>query len=272
MARAAARKKTKRGKVKKATHLAKKSGSALKVKSGAKRALAGKATAKSRDHVALKARKKLISHGRRTARAERTAYPNEDSRAKSEISSRIPMAERPPRLLIETKSTTAALAILEKSIKLIYQKDLKKARLELNSLLESYPQESEILARARTYLQICNREEAARKKPAVTYDQLYTLGVMEHNRGNFATAIADFRQLLEKGQKGDHIYYSLAASLARNGNISEALQNLRQAIALNEDNRIFAKNDSDFEQLHANSEFADLVGLIQDPVTESPQS
>jgi tetratricopeptide (TPR) repeat protein len=271
MARAAARKKNKSRKVKKANHLAKKSGAALKVQSGAKRALGSKRIAKSKGKAHSGAKRKPISR-RPAAGFKKPAFPTEDSKAKAEISSRIPVVEKPPRLLSETKSTTAALAVLERGIKLIYQKDLKKARVELGSLLQSYPQESEILARARTYLQICDREEAARKKPVVTNDQLYTLGVMEHNRGNFATAVANFRQLLEKGQKGDHIYYSLAASLARSGSIPEALQNLRQAIALNEDNRIFAKNDSDFEQLHANSEFADLVGLIPEPVTEFPQS
>jgi tetratricopeptide (TPR) repeat protein len=168
-----------------------------------------------------------------------------------------------PRLLRETKATTAALGLLEKGIKLIYQKEFRKARIELKSLFESYPSEPEILARARTYLRICDREEAAHKKPVITNDQLYNLGVMEHNRGEFEKAITFFRQSLEKNPSSDHIYYSLAASFAMKGELAEALRNLQKAVGLNEENRVYAKNDSDFEPLHGEKEFSDLVGWSQ---------
>jgi tetratricopeptide (TPR) repeat protein len=172
-----------------------------------------------------------------------------------------PPPDRPPPLLRDSRSTAAALALLEKGIKLIYQKDFKKARQELRSLLESYPGESEILARARSYIQICEREEAAHRKPNISNDQLYALGVLDHNRGNYEGAVSYFRQSLESHPKADYIYYSLAASLALKGDAAEAIRNLKNAIELNEDNRIYAKNDDDFVTLHTLREFAELVGL-----------
>jgi tetratricopeptide (TPR) repeat protein len=161
--------------------------------------------------------------------------------------------------------TYAALSLLEKGIKLIYQKEFRKARAEFDALLDSYPAESEILARARTYLQICHREELSHKKQAVNQDQLYTMGVMEHNRRNYEAATAYFRQSLGKYPKADYIHYSLAASLAKKGDSSEALASLRKAVELNEDNRVYAKNDEDFSALHSLDEFAELVGLMQPP-------
>jgi len=169
--------------------------------------------------------------------------------------------EKPVRALSETKTTPGALLLLEKGIKLIYQREFKKARHELDSLIESYPSEAEISARARSYIQICDREEAAQKKTTVSNDQLYTLGVMEHNRGNYDGAISYFEQLLANHPNADYIYYSLAASKARKNEIAEAIQNLRKAIDLNEDNRVYAKNDPDFAPLHVEREFVDLVGL-----------
>jgi len=168
--------------------------------------------------------------------------------------------EEQPRLLRETKTTTAALNLLEKAIKLIYQKELRKARAELRMLVDGYPAEQEILARARTYLQICDREEAAHKRPVIANDQLYALGVMEHNRGDYDRAIQYFRQHLDKNPSSDHIYYSLAASFAVKGDTAEAVRHLQKAVELNEENRIFAKNDSDFSSLHGRKEFSDLVG------------
>lgn len=196
----------------------------------------------------------------KTSKPSRRAAAQESAKAgpkKVNIVTEIPESSR---LLRETKSTTAALGHLERAIKLIYHKDFKKARVELKALLDDYPAEQEILARARTYIQICNREDAAHKKPVLGNDQLYTLGVMEHNQGNYERAISHFRQSLEKNINSDHIYYSLAASLAMMGEPAEAILNLQKAIELNEENRVFAKNDSDFAALHGQREFGDLVG------------
>ena len=170
-------------------------------------------------------------------------------------------AEVTSRPLRETKGTAAALALLEKAIKLIHQKDFKKARIELKALLESHPDETEILACARRYMRICDREEPPLKKPPVTSDQLYTLGVMAHNRSDYEGAVAYFHQSLAKHKDADYIYYSLAASMSMKGEVAEATANLRKAIELNEENRVFAKNDPDFSSLHSHKGFADLVGI-----------
>jgi len=196
----------------------------------------------------------------KAARPARTRKAMRPETKKVSAPSKAPEASR---LLRETKATTAALSLLERGIKLIYHKEFRKARVELKSLFESYPAESEILARARTYLQICDREEAAHKKPVIANDQLYNLGVMEHNRGDYEKAVTYFRQSLEKNRNSDHIYYSLAASFAMKGEIAEALRNLQKAVELNEENRVYAKNDSDFTPLHGEKEFSNLVGWSQ---------
>ncbi|MDR1727028.1 MAG: tetratricopeptide repeat protein [Acidobacteriota bacterium] len=166
------------------------------------------------------------------------------------------------RLLRQTKTTSSALAHLEKGIEFLYKKDFKKAHVELQSLVDNYPNDREISARARSYLDICKREEARQKKPAAppSYDQLYALGVMEHNKGDYDKAVAYFRQSLEKHPDADYIYYSLAASLACKGTQSEAVENLRRAVALNEDSRIHAKQDPDFAELVGLQDFQELVG------------
>ncbi len=262
MARAAAGKKTRVGKSQHAIRSATKPGPAPKMSAGGKRSSLEKSKSTVGGKKTPKGGKR--AQGRAKGASTLTAQsPGSEAPNRGETTGQIPAPEKAPRLLAETKTTSAALGVLEKSIKLIYQKDFKKARQELHSLLESYPRETEILARARTYLQICDREEVARKRPVITNDQIYTLGVMEHNRGNFAGAIAYFRQLLEKKPVGDHVHYSLAASFAREGNAVEAINCLRQAISINEDNRIYAKNDSDFESLRTIKEFADLVGLVE---------
>jgi tetratricopeptide (TPR) repeat protein len=167
----------------------------------------------------------------------------------------------PPRLLSNSKSTIAALHMLERAIKLIFQKDFRRARQELKSLLDTHPSETEIVARSRTYLQICEREDSGHKRPVVGHDQFYSLGVVEHNRGNYDAAIGYFERTLEKNRTADHVYYSLAASAAMSGRLDTAMSCLRRSIELNDQNRIYAKNDADFSSLHDSREFAELVGL-----------
>jgi tetratricopeptide (TPR) repeat protein len=164
-------------------------------------------------------------------------------------------------LLHQTKTTSAALALLGKGVELIFQKDFKKAKNELKSLLQSYPGELDILARARSYIQICEREEANLKKPVSSADQLYALGILEHNKANYDAAISYFLQSLAKHPGADYIYYSIAASQAKKGDVVKAIDSLRKAVELNEDSRIYAKNDADFSALQAESEFAELVGM-----------
>jgi len=171
-------------------------------------------------------------------------------------------------LLRQTKTTTAALSQLGKGIELIYRKDFKKARNELSTLVKSYPEETEILARARSYIQICNREEQAQKKPEIPQDQLYSLGVLEHNKANYDLAISYFQDSLKKHPDADYIYYSLAASLAMKGDRQAFLDHLKKAIELNEDSRIHARNDNDFSAYETDQEFAELLGILPGPVDD----
>jgi tetratricopeptide (TPR) repeat protein len=213
---------------------------------------AKKETISSARHPVHKESKKMEAESRKSAfRTDTTSAPNAS-----------------PRLLRRTKTTAAALSLLEKGIELIFQKDFKKARGELKTLLETYPEEMDILARARSYMQICDREEASQKRPPVTTDQLYALGILEHNRANYDSAISYFLQSLELHPDADYIYYSVAASLAMKGNLAESMKNLRRAVDLNEDSRIYAKNDADFSALQTQEDFAELVGLGQPTATE----
>ena len=215
----------------------------------------------------MQKKKKTLSSTRHQAQRERVIMETASRKSAVETGSAASL-EMPPRLLRQTKTTAAALALLEKGIEYIFQKEIKKARGELKALVETYPGELDILARARSYIQICEREEAAQKKQSISIDQLYALGVLEHNKANYDAAISYFFQSLQKHPEADYIYYSVAASLAMKGDVAESLENLRKAVALNEDSRVYAKNDADFSALQTKKEFAELVGISQSPDTE----
>ena len=269
MARVLAHKKTAKQKSGKIAHPPKKAGTKTAIKASHRNsAPKRKVSLKINKHKeTTKAKKRIV----------RSPHPHHKGKMHMEAESRksalkasaSSAVEASPRLLRQTKTTSAALAMLGKGIELIFQKDFKKARTELKALLESYPGELDILARARSYIQICDREEANLKKQPVSSDQLYALGVMEHNKANYDAAISYFLQSLEKHPNADYIYYSVAASQALKGDLVQSIENLQKAVELNEDSRIYAKNDADFAVLQTKKEFAELVGLNQPLATES---
>jgi tetratricopeptide (TPR) repeat protein len=268
MSRSHAQKKTKKQKSRGAARAAKKA----KPKAAAKapiRKRVSKAkvpSGKTKSKETPKAKKKTLPSTRRLAKKGKKAMQTKSKRSaeKTQITSAPPA---PLRLLRRTKATAAALALLEKGIEHIHKREFKKARGELKTLLETYPGEMDILARARSYVQICDREDPAQKKPPATTDQLYALGILEHNKANYDAAISYFLQSLETHPEADYIYYSVAASLAMKGNLAESMKNLRKAIELNEESRVYAKNDNDFSALDTHQEFIELVGLA--PAAES---
>lgn len=221
---------------------------------------------KTKAGSALKPRKRSI-------RSERAIHEEPDDKKLESRKSTAPLGsvsdrEEAPPLLRRTKTTAAALVLLERGIAFIYQKNYRKALAELRELLAAFPAEREILARAQSYIQICDREEAAQQKATISNDQLYSLGVVEHNKANYDKAISYYLQSLENHPDADYIYYSVAASLAKKGDSVRSIENLRKAIDLNADSRIYAKNDADFSSLLNNEEFAELIGVNQQPSPE----
>ncbi len=266
MTRVLAKKKSKKQKRGTVSRLAKKAAPKVAPKTPARNSASkGKlSSAKTRKKVAGKSearknQKKTLRPNRPVPR-ESSKMEVESGKHASRTASASPV-NVPARLLHQTKTTSPALALLGKGVELIYQKDFKKAKNELKSLLQTYPAELDILARARSYMQICEREEANLKKPAASADQLYALGILEHNKTNYDAAISYFLQSLAKHPKADYIYYSIAASQAKKGDTAKSIENLRKAVALNEDSRIYAKNDADFSALQSEREFAELVGI-----------
>src|SRR5262245_57467725 len=165
MPRALARKKT-----------SAKSASSVKAKSKSAKPAARAKTPAAKGHhgSAAKSKKKAARKSAAKLPVKESAVMVPETRKRvSPFGAVTPAPEKPPRVLAETKQTVAALALLEKGIKLIYQKEFKKARHELQSIAELHASETEIIARSRSYLQICDREEAAHKKQVVTQDQLY---------------------------------------------------------------------------------------------------
>ena len=157
---------------------------------------------------------------------------------------------------------SAALEAFEKGLRALGKKDYERAGEIFQELIDSYPEERDLLERTRAYRAVCERAQAESKRSPFkpkTFDEMVNYGVYLHNRGEFEEALKFLRQAEEVHPRNEHVQYCLAATAARAGDTPAALKALRTAIQASPSNRALAKSDSDFDPIRNDDEFIDLV-------------
>jgi tetratricopeptide (TPR) repeat protein len=116
-----------------------------------------------------------------------------------------------------------------------------------------------VAERARVHLRLCE-QKLSRPIPAPKKtEDLYALGVGALNSRRLDDAIEYLHKAQKSSPRLEHVCYALAAAYSLRGNADDALQNLKEAIALRPQNRIQAKRDEDFQALAADARFRELV-------------
>jgi len=164
--------------------------------------------------------------------------------------------------------TLAAVKAFEQALRLFNRHDFAPAKSAFLSLLSKFSEQAEIVARARTYLAICDQRLARLPTVPRNPDALYNQGVFLLNKGDTNDAIELFERALKAEPRADHIYYSLAAAYARLDDVSKAIEALRRAIGIRPVQRSHARRDLDFVSLRSNEDFQQLTGFGFDLVDE----
>jgi len=171
------------------------------------------------------------------------------------------MTPKKPAAVTDRRSQQA-LDLFERAAKALGRHDWERARDLLDSLIESHPDQRDLLERARAYRAVCERALLeARKTPfrPKGFEDLLNHGVFLHNRGEFEEALKVLRQAAEIHPKNEHVLYCLAATAARAGDTTSALKALRSAVAASPANRAQARSDSDFDPIREDEEFIEIV-------------
>jgi len=169
-------------------------------------------------------------------------------------------APAPPKKA-PSPSALAAVRAFEQALKLFNRHEYAAAKPAFVGLLDKYDDQADIVARARTYLAICDQRLARTPSAPRNPDALYDQGVFELNKNNFREAISLFEKALKAQPRADHVYYSLAAAYARLHDSPKALDALRRAIVIRSVHRSHARSDADFVSLHTNEDFQNLTGF-----------
>jgi len=147
----------------------------------------------------------------------------------------------------------------ERGLQALQRRDFAASADALRLVIERYPDERELLERARLYLKVCERELEPKEPAPKTANEWVYAGTVALNAGDEATALKHLQRAVAEDARHDHAHYMLAAISARRGDASGAVDHLRRAIALNPENRSIARQDPELDSLRGDAGYKSIV-------------
>jgi len=190
--------------------------------------------------------KQRAQAGRRPARPLRPASRAGPVKSAKPVQPSPPPAPPPP---VRKPTYHEAVAMYERGLQALQRRDFAAAADALRTVIERYPDERELLERARLYLKVCERELEPKEPAPKTADEWVYAATVALNAGDEATAVRHLQRALAEDARHDHAHYMMAVASARRNDTAAALDHLRQAVSLNPENRSLARQDPDLEAL-----------------------
>jgi Tfp pilus assembly protein PilF len=159
------------------------------------------------------------------------------------------VAAAPPPPPVRKPTYHEAVAMYERGLQALQRRDVAASADALRAVIERYPDERELLERARLYLKVCERELEPKEPAPKTADEWVYAATVALNAGDEANALQHLQRALTADARHDHAHYMMAVSSARRGDAGAALDHLRRAVALNPENRSIARQDPELESL-----------------------
>jgi tetratricopeptide (TPR) repeat protein len=142
-----------------------------------------------------------------------------------------------------------AVAMYERGLQALQRRDFAASAAALRNVIERYPDERELLERARLYLKVCERELEPKEPTPKTADEWVYAATVAQNSGDEPTALKHLQRALTEDPRHDHAHYLMAVAMAQRGDPGTALDHLRRAVSFNPENRSRARQDSDLDVL-----------------------
>lgn len=178
-----------------------------------------------------------------------------------------PAAPQPPPAPVSTVKppSTEAVTAFEKGMAALHNHDYKTASTTLKALLDKFPTEGFLTDRARVYLELAARELGRRPAGGGNVEERLTAATLALNNNNDDEAARLAADVLKEDRSQDLAAYLLAVVAARRGDVETALTHLRNAINLNPECRLQARQDEEFDPLMDSDDFHALIEAPTSP-------
>jgi len=145
------------------------------------------------------------------------------------------------------------------AVEATYKGDYDGARKLFLEVIDSVKDEPELSERARTHARICERRLAPKPAAPANNEERYYRAVMLANSGSPGSAIKLLDEALREDPTSVRCLYARASAWALDGKVTQAVADLRQAVAFDPRVRFQASNDTDFEKIREEPSFIDLI-------------
>jgi|SRR6476659_585838 len=169
-----------------------------------------------------------------------------------------PAAKKAQTMKELSRHTENARKDFDRGIGALQKKRFEEAEKNLLDRSQKYPDEKELVDRARVYLAVCERQKRAARPALIEPEDFYYAAVIEKNRGNVSEAIEHLKRAAKKNG-GGRVDFLLACCYAQNGETGTALEHLKMAIVEDQRHRILARHDRDFDPVRDSPEFQELL-------------
>lgn len=169
-----------------------------------------------------------------------------------------PAARKAQTLKELSRHTENARKEFDRGVSALQKKKFEEAERNFTDLIQKYPDEKELVDRARVYVAICERQRRSGEPAMTEPEDFYYAAVLEKNRGNVSEAIEHLKRAARKNG-GGRVDFLLACCYAQTGDSVVSLQHLKKAIEEDQQHRILARHDRDFDPLRETPEFQELL-------------
>ncbi len=151
----------------------------------------------------------------------------------------------------------SAVTHFEGALKLVHAGKFEKAHDAFTKLLAEAP--PDMAPSVRMYLSTCEAEIAKGAAKFSNNEERYDYGISLLNHGHYEDAREHFQAILGENHNADYAFYGMALLAAMTGDCPRCIESLTEAIRLNPQNRLQARNDSDFDTVADDPSFTDLL-------------
>ncbi len=148
--------------------------------------------------------------------------------------------------------------MFESALKLFWNGKYEQAIKAFEKIINNHPEEITLGAKINNFINVCNVRLEDEFDPK-TAEDFYLTATCHLNNGECKESISWLQKALKKESHNDAYLFTLACAYARCGEKEEAVSTLKQAIRINEQNRFYALNCSDFKELEAETGFFKLL-------------
>lgn len=151
----------------------------------------------------------------------------------------------------------STLALYETALKLMQAGKYDKAHDAFTKMLEAAPQD--LADRIRMYISACVAQIHKGTTSFQSHEERYDYAISLLNHGNYEDAREHLQGILLKEKSADYAFYGLALLFSMTGDSDKCIDHLSEAIRLNGQNRLQARNDSDFDAVADDPRFTELL-------------